>query len=110
MYTPNRGQSSWLNRAAFANAATGSYGSLGSWNIRGPGAVNIDVSLSRIFRIRETQQLEFRGEGFNLPNLVNLYNPVTTLNAANFGVPAPPAARNPRQDPRILQFALKYIF
>ena len=110
VYLPNKDQSGWLNRAAFANAATGSYGNLGANNIQAPGAINVDVSLSRIFRVRERQQVEFRAEAFNLPNLVNLYNPVTTLTSANFGVPAPPAARTPRQDPRILQFALKYIF
>ena len=110
VYLPNKGQSGWLNRAAFANAATGAYGNLGSNNILGPGAINVDASLSRIFPIRESKQLEFRFEAFNLPNLVNLYNPVVALIAPNFGVPAPPAARAPRNDPRILQLALKFGF
>ena len=104
---PNRGQSGWLNRAAFANAA---YGNLGANNIQSPDAINADISLSRIFPIRERQQLEVRAQAFNLPNIVNLYQPVTALVAPNFGVPAPPATRSARNDPRILQFALKYVF
>jgi len=110
VYTPNRGQNGWLNRAAFANAATGGYGNLGANNIQTPGALNVDMNLSRSFAIKEKQQLEVRAEAFNLPNIVNLYNPVVALVAPNFGVPAAPATRLTRNDPRILQFALKYVF
>jgi len=110
VYLPNKGQSGYLNPAAFANAPTGTFGNLGSNNILGPGAVNVDANLSRIFPVREGKLLEFRFEAFNLPNLVNLYNPVVSLNAPNFGVPTPPATRAARNDPRILQLALKFSF
>lgn len=120
VYLPNKGQSGWLNPAAFASPAVGTFGNLGASNILGPPAINVDMSLSRIFKIRERQQLELRGEAFNLPNRVNLYNPgpvggsagtVTAITAPNFGVPAPPTSgRASRNDPRILQFAFKYIF
>ena len=60
--------------------------------------------------MRERHQAEFRAEAFNVPNRVNLYNPVATLNSANFGVPVTPNTRGTRNDPRILQFALKYSF
>jgi len=113
VYLPNKGQSGWLNPAAFANAATGTYGNLGANNIRGPGALIVNITLSRIFQIKERQQFEVRGEAFNLPNLVNLYNPVTTLTSPIFGVPAapaPPATGAARNDPRIIQLALKFVF
>ena len=112
VYLPNKGQSGWLNPKAFATPATGTFGNLGASNILGPAALNVDVMLSRIFQIKDRSQLELRGEAFNLPNIVNLYNPVvSSITAPNFGVPAPPAGTPPpRNDPRILQFALKYVF
>jgi hypothetical protein len=45
------------------------------------------MSLARVFRIRESQQIEFRAEAFNLPNLVNLYPPDGTLVSYTFGKP-----------------------
>jgi hypothetical protein len=112
VYLPNKGQSGWLNPAAFATPATGTFGNLGAANILGPAALNVDVSLSRIFRIKDRTQLEIRGEAFNLPNLANLYNPVVaSITAPNFGVPAVPSGTAPtRNDPRIMQLALKYVF
>jgi hypothetical protein len=63
------------------------------------------MGLTRTFRLGETQALEFRAEAFNLPNHVNLNNPASTvLSNPNFGV------ITTVQDPRILQFALKYAF
>jgi hypothetical protein len=117
-YLPNKGQNGWLNKLAFAQPDFGTYGNLGIGNILGPGAISLNLALSRIFKITEKQQLEIRGEAFNLPNLVNLYNPATALSAPNFGqlVPATnnlntgAAPPSPANDPRIMQFALKYIF
>ena len=72
------------------------------------------------FPIREHQTLEFRAEAFNFPNLVNYYPPQTTVIAPNFGQPTPSsgyatgaglgAFASTVYDPRIMQFALKYIF
>jgi hypothetical protein len=65
----------------------------------------IDMGLTRSFRLRETQTMEFRAEAFNVPNHVNLNNPASTvLSNPNFGV------ITTVMDPRILQFALKYAF
>jgi hypothetical protein len=62
------------------------------------------VALSRIFRFRETQRLEFRAEAYNLTNSFRPGNPNTSVNNANFGVIRDSA------EPRILQFAVKYVF
>ncbi|MGB6946813.1 MAG: TonB-dependent receptor [Bryobacteraceae bacterium] len=115
-YLPNKGPNGWLNPKAFAEPALGTYGNMGAGALRGPGAFVLNMALSRIFPIREHQSLEVRGEAFNLPNWTNPYNPVTSLTAANFGqiVPATAAGlgafSSSINDPRIMQFALKYSF
>ena len=70
----------------------------------GPGSLNVDVSLSRTFSIREHFHLETRAESFNVINHVNLNNPTTALNSSNFGKITGAA------DPRILQFVMKLKF
>jgi hypothetical protein len=116
-YLPNKGPGGWLNPKAFAQPALGTFGNLGFAALRGPGAFVLNMALVRAFRIREHQTLEVRGEAFNLPNWTNPYNPVTNLTAPNFGqiVAAPPAGiggliNSTPNDPRIMQFALKYNF
>jgi len=61
------------------------------------------VALSRIFDVG-TQRFEFRVEAFNLPNAVRPENPPTALTNPNFGriITA--------REPRIMQFAVKYVF
>ena len=71
----------------------------------GPGSIRIDMGLTRSFRLTERQTMEFRAEAFNLPNHVNLNNPASlVLTNPLFGV------ITTVQDPRILQFAVKYSF
>ena len=63
------------------------------------------MGLTRTFQLRERQSLEFRAEAFNIPNHVNPNNPTSTvLSNAQFGKITTVG------DPRILQFALKYVF
>jgi Carboxypeptidase regulatory-like domain/TonB dependent receptor len=116
VYLPNKGPGGWLNPKAFAQPALGTYGNMGSGAIRGPGSFVFNTSLSRAFKIRERQSIEVRGEAFNLANRVNVYNPVTTFTSTNFGQIVPVnaggfgAVTQSVNDPRIMQFALKYIF
>jgi len=46
----------------------------------GPGFENIDLSISKEFRIKERRSLEFRAEAFDALNHFNPSNPNTTLN------------------------------
>jgi hypothetical protein len=103
VYLPDRGINGWLNTAAFRRPADGEWGNA-SLNIQGPGVITINMGLTRKFQIRETQSVEFRAEAFNLPNHLNPNNPVTALNNQNFGKILSAG------DPRIMQFALKYLF
>ena len=94
----------YLNPAAFAVPATGTLGNSGAGAILGPGYWTLDAALSRTFRFAEARRLEFRAEAFNLTNSTRLNNPVTNFNNGQFG------QVTSAQDPRIMQFALKYVF
>jgi hypothetical protein len=96
--------SCWINPAAFAQPAFGTLGNSGRSSIRGPGFREVDMALSRIFRIREKMSVEVRGEAFNLPNSFRA-GPVTTgINSPQFGQILTAL------DPRILQLAAKFVF
>jgi Carboxypeptidase regulatory-like domain len=102
--TSGRPNTQWLNPAAFAQPALGTLGNLGRATLRLPTAWQFDVGLSRLFRFRETQSMEFRAEAYNLTNSFRAGAIDTNLSSANFG-----KIRN-ALDPRILQFAMKYLF
>ena len=108
------GPSCWINPAAFAQPALGTLGNLGKFNIPSPGFWQLDAALSRVFRIRERQSVELRSEAFNLTNSfhagissgvnTSLTGITTTLNSSTFGQMLSAV------DPRIMQFALKFVF
>ena len=81
------------------------YGSCGRNILLTPGTRQWDFSLLKNTRIRESHSLEFRLEGFNLPNHSNWNTPaVDARTAATFGRIT--TAKTMRQ----IQFSLKYIF
>jgi hypothetical protein len=90
------------------------FGNAGQGIILGPGQFNFDISILKNFRITERQSLQFRTEFFNTFNHPQFEPP------GNIS-PTPPAALNVNSgafgqitelsvNPRIIQFALKYIF
>jgi hypothetical protein len=104
VFPSNKTAARYLNPAAFTLPALGSYGNMGRNSIAGPGTFTLDMGLTRRFGITESQALEFRAEVFNLPNHVNWNNPISSMSSPTFGQVTSAA------DPRIMQFALKYIF
>jgi hypothetical protein len=96
--------SNYLNIAAFALPDLGTLGNSGAYAVAGPGTWQFDLALSRTLKIRESQSIEFRAEAFNLTNSFRMTDPTTVLNNNLFGQVT--VAR----DPRIMQFALKYVF
>jgi hypothetical protein len=96
--------SCWINPAAFAQPATGTLGNAGRSSIPGPGFWQIDMALSRIFRLRESMSFEARAEAFNLTNSFRAGPVITARNNQNFGKILT------AQDPRIVQLAVKFVF
>ena len=122
VYQPNRIPANYLNPVAFQQSALGTYGHVGAGNVLAAGGVYINASVTRTFRIRERQSIQFRFEGFNIPNHVNLGPPNglsgngTAQSTAGF-ITSTAALNNPNfgrvlssDDPRILQGALKFVF
>ena len=94
----------WFNPAAFAQPALGTQGNSGYNAYLGPTQKTLDLSLVRQFPISMTQRLEARIEAFNAFNWFRPLDPVTTLSSPVFGRIQAAA------DPRIMQFAVKYVF
>jgi hypothetical protein len=89
------------NGTGYGNSAVGS--------VLGPGQFNWDISLTKTTRVgglREGATLQFRTEFFNAFNHAQFANPGTSLSTpTTFGVISFTST-----NPRIVQFALKYIF
>ena len=98
-------QTVWFNPAAFAVNPNGTFGETLRGEFFGPNRSTVDMGLFKRFRFSDAMNLQFRAEFFNLFNTVNFNNPNTTVNtAATFG------RITGAQDPRIMQFGLKFLF
>jgi hypothetical protein len=105
---PNRSHNAltqeYFNTAMFAENAIGTFGDSGKNNLRGPRYFDTDLSIQKNTKIGERYTLQFRGE---------LYN---AFNNVNFGLPdyfsTDPAFGQllSANVPRIMQFALKFLF
>lgn len=102
----------WFNIAAFALPARATYGNLTRNALRGPGTWNVDTAITRKFAAGGGRQIEVRAEAFNVFNVVRAGVagtsiaglPNTTFTNSLFGKVTTAA------DPRIMQFAVKYVF
>lgn len=110
----------WYNPAAFVEAPRGQFGNVGRDTATAPGVFSINAEIHKNFRIKETHQVQFRAEAFNLLNHPNFGAPVgnilagaptpgepatyphlgfSTINSLAFGIPM-----------RQIQLGLKYTF
>jgi hypothetical protein len=69
----------FLNPAAFATPAPGTFGDLERGALHGPAFRQVDLVVSKHFPIGGPKNFEFRVEVFNLFNVDNFSNPVATL-------------------------------
>jgi hypothetical protein len=106
----------WFNQAAFVAPALApgqqsahSFGDSRIGNLRGPDLVDFDFVLQKNFKIRESQQVEFRAEFFNLLNHPNFGLPGGG-SAVPVDVPGGASITNTSTDNRQIEFALKYTF
>ncbi|HKV06151.1 MAG TPA: TonB-dependent receptor [Candidatus Acidoferrales bacterium] len=109
-------RNNWFNPCAFAFPAPYTFGNLKNNSLFGPGSIIVNTALERLFQIREGKQVSFRWEVFNLPNHANLFPPQGAFVLSTFGEPTPSstaglgALNQTTNDPRVMQFALKYMF
>jgi hypothetical protein len=94
----------YLNKAAFAPPAAGTFGNLGKNALWGPGSFVVDANISKNFALSERCKLQFRGEFFNALNHVNPNEPNQSMNSADFGLIRGAGS------PRTGQVALKLTF
>ncbi|MBZ5568574.1 MAG: carboxypeptidase regulatory-like domain-containing protein [Acidobacteriia bacterium] len=73
--------------------------------LRGPGFVNLDLSVFKGARLKEWGRVQFRVEFFNLANTPHFANPNGSMSAGNFG-----SITQTIGNPRIIQFAAKVEF
>ncbi len=91
---------------AVSLATTPPFGSSSRNVLRGLGQKSVDLSISRSFRMAETNRIEFRAEFFNVFNSVNVGLP-------NNNMTVPETVRHTTSTstgPRVVQFAMNYIF
>ncbi len=103
-HTPDQ----WFNVSTFKQLdpvlQAGQFGNAGRNIVNGPAYQQWDFSAIKLIPIRETMNLQFRAEFFNIFNNVNFLLPVNDISSPNFGQIS--AAR----PGRIVQLALKFSF
>jgi carboxypeptidase family protein len=102
------GQYEWFaNDSSFSPEAAGTFGTCPAQGpVIGPHYVDVDLSLQKNFQFTETKRLQFRADFLNVFNHPNLAAPNMSYSptSPNFGY------ITGSQDPRNLEFALKFYF
>jgi hypothetical protein len=96
--------SSWFNKSAFTSMIPGTFGSSGVGVVRGPGLIQFDLSLQKVFPVHDRYKLELRNEFFNLTNTPHFGAPTMNVDSSTFG------QITSSQGERNIQFALKLRF
>ena len=99
--------SQYFNTAAFAQPADFTYGNLGPriGTVRSPGMNNVNVTLSKAFRITERATFDLRASSYNFLNHPVFSAPNTTFGDASFG-----RVFNQVNLSRQMEFAAKIVF
>lgn len=95
---------SYLNQAAFALPAIGTFGNSSKGMVRTPGLWNLDAAILKNFPIHESYAMQLRGDFFNFFNHANLNPPNSNFSGGGFGNITSVST------PRIIQLAVKAVF
>ncbi len=99
-----RSVAKWFDTTAFTQPANFTFGTSGRNIVRAPGLMNVDLSVMRNFRFRESYNLQVRGESFNVLNHTNFSAPGATLLGAGFGTISAAAPA------RVIQVGMRFSF
>jgi carboxypeptidase family protein len=106
------GTTGWFNKTAFfstLSSTNNGYGNVGYSVVSGPGQFNWDISLvktTKVGGINENATLVFRSEFFNAFNHPQFQTPSSDeITSSTFG-----QINSASVNPRLIQFALKYVF
>lgn len=106
----------WFDKSVFSALPTGTTADPASVartnpftydGVVGPGTSQVDMTMSKAFRIRERYKFEFRVEAYNAFNQINWDNPVLDFNNANFGKVI---SKRPGYIGREIQYGFKLTF
>lgn len=78
----------FLNPASFVAPPAGQWGNAGRDSVTGPAQFTLNASLGRTFRLSDRLHLDLRLDSTNALNRVNFTAWDTTINSAQFGLPA----------------------
>lgn len=100
----------WVSPACFAAPASGFVPGTAprTLNARGDGAFNLDLSVAKNFRLRESANLQLRVESFNVTNSVHLGRPNMNFNTRDLSVFG--RITSAYSVPRQFQFAARFTF
>jgi hypothetical protein len=101
----------WFDTTAYAPVTTARFGNSGWEQLRGPGLINVDLSVYRTFRLTERFDLQFRAESFNISKTPHFANPRNDISASQPGL-ITAVANTGREgiDERLFRFALRLSF
>jgi hypothetical protein len=102
-----RSRTRWFNTNAYVDRlAPGPfrYGTVKRNSVYGPGIKSFDMSINKNFAVG-SDNVEFRVEVFNLPNVPIWGQPGSQLRTPNYGV-----ITSTRMDSRQIQLGIKYVF
>jgi hypothetical protein len=103
-FTDPRRQVPYFNTSLFSPETEGQLGTARRRFFGAPGLNNWDVALLKDTAIREAMRLEFRAEFFNAFNHAQFGQPDGNVDDATFGL------ITTANQPRIMQFSLKFLF
>ena len=105
--TPNL----FFDPCAFSLEAPGTYGNLGRDTVIGPKLINLDMSLEKSFKPRESVSVQFRAESFNILNHPSFGLPANSVFASTGKyIGSAGSITTTTTQGRTIQFGLKVIF
>jgi hypothetical protein len=100
-----RTETRYFDTGAFTAPAPFTLGNAGQNPIFGPGYWGVDLSLGKVFPVKERLSVQYRAEFFNVLNHPNWGDPGTSFGSATFG-----RITSTTGDPRVIQMGLKLLF